>query len=136
MLAGGRRGVAKIKLLVNAGAALEATDRYGMTPLHVATQNEHVECVKCLVKLGASQVPRTPRRVRLSWLRCLPGSGMRASERATESWGAGEAATLCRFPTFGPGGAFGSWLMTVMLSERHDRVVVIGAPVCQGWPSA
>jgi len=53
--AGGKRGVAKIHALHKAGANLEAPDRYGMTPLHAAAFNERIECIKCLVKLGASQ---------------------------------------------------------------------------------
>ena len=38
-----------------AGASLEATDRYGMTPLPVAASNERLLCIKELIKLGASQ---------------------------------------------------------------------------------
>ena len=53
--AGGKKAVAKIQALVAAGAALEATDRYGCTPLHVAASNERLECIKTLIKLGASQ---------------------------------------------------------------------------------
>ena len=45
----------KIRALVEAGASLEATDRYGMTPLHVAASNERLLCIKELIKLGASQ---------------------------------------------------------------------------------
>ena len=52
---GGKRAVAKLQALASARADLEATDRYGRTALHVAASNERIECIKCLVKLGASQ---------------------------------------------------------------------------------
>jgi serine/threonine-protein phosphatase 6 regulatory ankyrin repeat subunit B len=55
------RLVATARLLLNAGAAIDADDDFGVTPLHNATDHGHVELVELLLSRGADVNPRTAR---------------------------------------------------------------------------
>lgn len=48
-----------VKYLIKSGANLEATDKYGYTPLHLASRQGHLSVVKYLLKCGANLESRS-----------------------------------------------------------------------------
>jgi ankyrin len=40
-------------LLLSRGASSKAKSKNGLTPLHMATQGDHVECIRLLLSAGA-----------------------------------------------------------------------------------
>ena len=45
--------VEQIQKLVSKGAKIDCTDKFGLTPLHLASENGHLNVVKWLVSNGA-----------------------------------------------------------------------------------
>ena len=79
-LAAAKGDVETVKVLVAAGAALDARDRSGSTPLHLAAAGQHTDVVKLLIESGADASGRNESRA-ASLSRPLNASTPRAIPR-------------------------------------------------------